>query len=66
MICDENGKLINQRATNQYLKKNNIYDYILNRYSDNTSHTSKEAIYRLTHDIEKNPICPTCGKEIKF
>lgn len=65
------GKLIAQRCSVYALKKQNLYDYIINRYSNNTlnvedKHYLRECLYRLVNNIETPPLCKTCGNTLKF
>ena len=41
-----------------------LLEYLKNRYKNFYSY--KEVIYRIKHNIDKCPVCPICGKEIKF
>lgn len=43
---------------------NTIIEYLNNRYID--SSCIKETIYRIINHIEKHPLCPVCGKPLKF
>ena len=66
-----NGKLIASRCSANVLKKHNFYDYIINRYNNNTlsiedKHYLRECLYRLVNNIETPPVCKTCGNTIKF
>ena len=66
-----NGKLIASRCSANVLKKHNFYDYIINRYNNNTlniedKHYLRECLYRLVNNIETPPVCKTCGNSIKF
>lgn len=66
-----NGKLIAQRCSENALKKQKFYDYIINRYNNNTlsiedKHYLRECLYRLVNNIENPPVCKTCGNTIKF
>jgi hypothetical protein len=65
------GKLIAQRCSANALKKLNLYDYIINRYDNNTltiddKYYLRECLYRLVNNIETPPVCKTCGNTIKF
>ena len=65
------GKLIAQRCIRSVMQKHNWYDYLLQRYTDNTSESGtkdewREIIYRLFNSIDEPPKCKTCGKTIKF
>ena len=66
-----NGKLIPQRCIESVLKKNNFYNYIINRYSNNTlsledTNYLRECLYRMVNNIEFPPVCKTCGNLVKF
>ena len=66
-----NGKLIASRCSSNVLKKHNFYDYIINRYNNNTlslgdEHYLRECLYRIVNNIETPPVCKTCGNIVKF
>lgn len=68
-----NGKLIPQRCLQSILKKNGWYDYLLQRYDNNTLKDTlnqkllwREILYRLANNIEEPPRCKTCGKILTF
>ena len=66
-----NGKLIAQRCSAHALKKCNFYDYIINRYNNNTlsfedTHYLRECLYRIINNIENPPMCKFCGNTVKF
>ena len=66
-----NGKLIASRCSANVLKKHNFYDYIINRYNNNTlsfgdEYYLRECLYRLVNNIETPPVCKTCGNIVKF
>ena len=46
------------------IKYKNIYNYILNRFCDSAS--ERETLYRIHYHIENKPVCPVCGKPLKF
>lgn len=46
------------------LKATGIYDYLINRFSDCSNY--KEAIYRIKNNLETVPLCPVCGKPLKY
>lgn len=60
------GKLISQRCTDNCLKNQGYYDYIINRYNDNTTDSFKEPLYRIVHHIDEVPKCKMCGKHLMF
>lgn len=65
------GKIIPSRCCKSVLMKHGFYDYLMSRYSDNTSKSDspeylKESIYRLVNHIDTVPVCKTCGSPIKF
>ena len=66
-----NGKLIASRCSVNTFKKHNFYDYIINRYNNNTlsfgdEHYLRECLYRIVNNIETPPVCKTCGNIVKF
>ena len=66
-----NGKLIASRCSVNTLKKHNFYDYIINRYNNNTlsledNYYLRECLYRMINNIEFPPVCKTCGNSVKF
>lgn len=69
-ILDENGKIIPQRTLANVLDKRGYKDYLLQRYDDLSATTEKEklaeALYRITNNIERRPLCKTCGKSLRF
>lgn len=64
-VITDNGKIISQRTTEKYLRDHGMYDYMIARYSDNTTGTILESIHRLISDIETTPLC-SCGNKIIF
>lgn len=56
-------KSMHKRYVDEYVDEN-IYDYVVNRYSDSSSF--KESLYRIAKHIEKRPTCKQCGKKVKF
>lgn len=60
------GKFNGKRTTKEYLVEKGFYDYILNRYSDNTTDSIMEILYRMDNNIESVPICKTCGNKVVF
>ena len=80
MLCDEDvlnyvapdGKLIKQRCVKKVLESKGFYEYLLNRYSDNTLDKSDEKLYiretlfRMMNKIEVPPVCKICGTPVKF
>lgn len=59
-----NNKKSNSRFRLSFIKKNNLYDYLINRYDDYDS--ISEIIYRIHYKIEIRPVCAVCGKRLKF
>ena len=49
---------------NKHKKYINISLYIKNRFCD--SRTDRETLYRIHYNIDNIPLCPICGKELKF
>ena len=65
------GKIIPQRCLKSVLKKHGFYEYIINRYDNNTldiddKNYLRECIYRMVNDINTPPLCKICGKPLKF
>jgi len=48
----------------KHLLSNEIIEYLNNRYKDSTY--IKETLYRIKNNIEEHPLCPKCGKPVKF
>lgn len=65
-INKNTGKIITQRCTESVFRKRNYYDYLMQRYSDNSSDSVKESYYRLVHNIDVRPTCKICGKPLEF
>ena len=66
------GKIIPQRCVKKVLVKKGFYEYLLNRYSDNTIDKNneslyiRETLYRMIHNIDTIPVCKICGTKLKF
>lgn len=56
-------KYINKHKAIRYFN-NDVFDYLKQRYDDSSS--IDEIIYRLKNHIDEYPICPICGKKLKF
>lgn len=65
-LVGSNGKMIAARSLPNVLKKRGYYDYLLQRYSDNTTTEFCETLYRFVNNINEIPVCPECGKRITF
>ena len=68
-----NGKLIPQRCLQSVHEKRGWYNYLMQRYDNNTLANSpnkkmlwREILYRLANNIEEPPRCKTCGKVVPF
>lgn len=46
------------------LKATGIYNYLIKRFTGCFNY--KEAIYRIKNNLETAPICPVCGKKLKY
>lgn len=46
------------------LKATGIYNYLITRFKDCSNY--KEAIYRIKNKLETAPLCPVCGKPLKY
>lgn len=64
----DKNKLISSHLSVPHLKSMNYYDYIINRYNDNSNFKSltQEVIYRMMNHIDVIPKCPICGNSIHF
>lgn len=65
-LIGTDGKIIAARALPNVLDKRGYYEYLKQRYNDNTTNEFAEILYRFAHDIEEAPLCPECGKSIMF
>lgn len=63
-IFIKNGQYIEQRCTEQYLKKNGWYTPLISYYKD--SNSCFETIYRIVNDLDIRPVCKYCGKPLAF
>lgn len=68
-----NGKLIPNRCRKDYLIKHGLYDYVMNRYSDNSMNKDNdekryisETLYRMLNGIETRPKCKVCGRLVVY
>lgn len=64
-----NGRLMAGRCGVDYLRKKGYLDYLMQRYSDNSSkkeYPIAEILHRLKRGIEIAPVCPVCGAPIDF
>lgn len=62
-ITDKNK--INSHYKQIINKNQEIKNYLDNRYKDSNDNYC-ETLYRIQHHIEKHPVCPNCGKYVKF
>lgn len=65
------GKIIPQRCLKSVLEKHGLYEYIVNRFDDNSLSITdneylRECIYRIVNEINDIPRCKMCGKPITF
>lgn len=65
-VTNGTDKILSSRCVKKVLEKRNYYDYIVNRYTDNSTDTITEPIYRIVHNIDVRPKCKICGKPIEF
>lgn len=66
---DENGSPISIRMRWHNIKcHKEIYDYLINYFvdADDINSSSTEILYRIMNNISVKPVCPVCGKPIKF
>lgn len=61
---NENGKILSSRTSETYLKNHNLYDLIMNYYSDSLS--VKETLFRIYNGIDERPVCKECGSPVRF
>ena len=60
----KNDKIIAARTSEQYLRKHNYYNMLINYYSDSSS--IRETLYRIYHNIDERPVCKICKKPVSF
>ena len=65
-LTDENGNFISQKINERYLTKIGYYDYIVNRFDDNTTDKLVEVLYRIKNDILVVPRCKSCGETVVY
>lgn len=66
-IVDSRGHIISSRTNERYLKLHGYYDYVMNRYQDNSiPGCLAESIHRLVNAIEAVPKCKSCGNKLLF
>lgn len=65
-LIGTDGKIIAARALPNVLNKRGYYEYLKQRYNDNTTNEFAEILYRFVNNIDVTPICPECGKPIMF
>lgn len=63
---DNNGNLISTYVSKLHLQKKGYYNYLINRYNDNSKNTIQEIIYRIKNHIDIIPKCPICNKPVNF
>lgn len=65
-------KILTGRDVTDYLKRCGYFDYLFNRFDNNTvdkndiPHYISETIFRLVHGIETPPVCKTCGDKLTY
>ncbi len=62
-ITDKNK--INSHYKQIINKNQEIKNYLDNRYKDGNDDYC-ETLYRIQHHIEKHPVCPNCGKYVRY
>lgn len=62
-ICPDTNKLETGLWAKNGKNKNIIY-YIKHRYQNSTD--IEENLYWLYNNIQKRPVCPVCGGQLKF
>ena len=66
LVKTSTGKFNNRRLTKEYLVSQGVYDYVINRYNDNSTDLLMEVFYRMENGLEEIPKCKSCGNPIKF
>lgn len=62
-ITDKNN--INSHYKQIINKDQQIKEYLDNRYKDGNNNYC-ETLYRIQYHLDKHPVCPNCGKYVKF
>lgn len=62
----EKQKFISGRCAKSILEKRNWYNYLINKYNDNSTDSLIEVLYRIKYGIDEIPKCKICGKPLKF
>lgn len=69
-ITGKDGGIVRQRCSKTALLNHGYFDYITARYPDidwtDEKSALKESLYRLRNGIEICPVCPVCGKPVRF
>lgn len=61
-LKDRDGKISPAKTKKDYLQKHGYYDYLINRYSDNSiKDCIPEILYHMLNNIEVLPTCKMCG-----
>ena len=64
-FLDKNGNAKAMKLTSKYLDNHlEEKEYLVNRFD--SYDCLSEVIYRIKNNIDVKPICPTCGKPVKF
>jgi len=61
-ICFKNSSL--NKSYLSILKNHDLLDYVKNRYDD--SESLVESLWRIKSHIEIRPVCPVCGRPVRF
>lgn len=65
-LTDKSGNFIAQKINERYLKKIGYYEYLINRYNDNTTDKLIEILHRIKNDIDVVPRCKGCGNPVVY
>ncbi len=65
-FSEEKQKFISGRCAKSILEKRNWYNYLINKYNDNSTGSLIEVLYRIKYGIDEIPKCKICGKPLKF
>ena len=65
-FSEETHKFMSGRCAKSILQKRGWYDYLINRYTDNSIGSIIEILYRIKNNLDEIPKCKICGSPLKF
>ena len=65
-FSEDKQRFISGRCAKSILEKRNWYNYLINKYNDNSTASLIEVLYRIKYGIDEIPKCKICGKPLKF